>query len=86
MSKSLLQDPAGDGTTDLVDRAHGVGLEIYAWTLRPENRFLSRRFRRGVGADKFGDWQREFETIMSTGVDAVFADQPDLAVVVRDSL
>ena len=86
VSKSLLQDPAGDGTTDLVDRAHGVGLEIYAWTLRPENRFLSRRFRRGVGADKFGDWQREFETIMSTGVDAVFADQPDLAVVVRDSL
>ncbi|HWD62986.1 MAG TPA: glycerophosphodiester phosphodiesterase family protein [Humibacter sp.] len=86
VSKTLLLDAAGDGTTDLVDRAHGVGLEIYAWTLRPENRFLSKRFRRGGAADRFGNWQREFEVIISTGVDGVFADHPDLAVVARDAL
>ncbi|MHA7985587.1 glycerophosphodiester phosphodiesterase family protein [Rathayibacter sp. CAU 1779] len=86
VSKTLLLDAAGDGTTDLVDRAHGVGLGIYTWTLRPENRFLSKRFRRGGAAEHFGDWQREFEVVMSTGVDGVFADHPDLAVVVRDSL
>ena len=86
VSKRLLLDPLGDGTTDLVDRAHGVGLEIYTWTLRPENRFLSKQFRRGGAADRFGDWQREFEVIISTGVDGVFADHPDLAVVARDSL
>ncbi len=86
VNKTLLLDPVGDGTTDLVDRAHGVGLEVYAWTLRPENRFLARRFRRGGAGDRFGDWQREFEVIMATGVDAVFADHPDLAAVVRDAL
>ncbi|GAB3392361.1 glycerophosphodiester phosphodiesterase [Humibacter soli] len=86
VSKTLLLDAAGDGTTDLVDRAHGVGLEIYSWTLRPENRFLSKRFRRGGAADRFGDWQREFEVIISTGVDGVFADHPDLAVVARDAI
>ncbi|MGN6127989.1 MAG: glycerophosphodiester phosphodiesterase family protein [Humibacter sp.] len=86
VSKTLLLDAAGDGTTDLVDRAHGVGLEIYSWTLRPENRFLSKRFRRGGAADRFGDWQHEFEVIISTGVDGVFADHPDLAVVARDAI
>lgn len=85
VSKTLLLDAAGDGTTDLVDRAHGVGLRIFTWTLRPENRFLSKPFRRGNGAERFGDWQREFGVIMATGVDAVFADHPDLAAVVRDA-
>jgi glycerophosphoryl diester phosphodiesterase len=86
VSKTLLLDAAGDGTTDLVDRAHGVGLEIYVWTLRPENRFLSAPFRNGGGPEHFGHWQSEFEVIMSTGVDAVFADQPDLALAARDAL
>ncbi|QDZ14889.1 glycerophosphodiester phosphodiesterase family protein [Humibacter ginsenosidimutans] len=86
VSKTLLLDAAGDGTTDLVDRAHGVGLQIFTWTLRPENRFLGARFRRGGAAEHFGDWQREYEVIMETGVDAVFADHPDLAIVARDAL
>ena len=86
VNKTLLLDAAGDGTTDLVDRAHGVGLEIYTWTLRPENRFLSKRFRRGGGAERFGDWQHEFEVVIATGVDGVFADHPDLAAVARDAL
>ncbi|MGN6203317.1 glycerophosphodiester phosphodiesterase family protein [Humibacter sp.] len=83
VDKTLLLDAGGDGTTDLVDRAHGAGLQIYVWTLRAENRFLAQPFRRGEAAEHYGDWPGEFELIMSTGVDGVFADQPDLAAVAR---
>ncbi|MFT2815304.1 glycerophosphodiester phosphodiesterase family protein [Leifsonia sp. A12D58] len=90
VNKSLIlaNDDSGRvaGTTDLVDDAHAAGLEVYTWTLRPENKFLSQPFRRGTGRADFGDWQGEFQTIMSTGIDGVFADYPDLAVSVREEL
>jgi glycerophosphoryl diester phosphodiesterase len=47
---------------------------------------LTKSLRLGRDAAAFGDWQREFRLIMETGVDGVFADQPDLAIAVRDSL
>jgi glycerophosphoryl diester phosphodiesterase len=88
--KSLIlnTDAAGtvDGASGLVDAAHAAGLEIYTWTLRPENRFLAPSFRVGTRKAGFGNWQAEFRTIMGTGIDGVFADQPDLAVFVRDDL
>ena len=88
--KSLILNPgrAGDGVAapDLVHAAHAAGLEVYCWTLRPENRYLAKRFRLGQGAGDFGNWQAEFRTLMQTGVDGVFADHPDLAVLVRDDL
>jgi glycerophosphoryl diester phosphodiesterase len=74
------------GASDLVDQAHAAGLEIYTWTLRPENAFLARSFRSGRVKADFGNWQAEFRTIMATGIDGVFADQPDLAVEVRAEL
>jgi glycerophosphoryl diester phosphodiesterase len=74
------------GVGDLVDLVHAAGLEAYTWTLRPENRFLVNGLRRGRRDAAFGHWQREFRLIMETGVDGVFADQPDLAVAVRDTL
>jgi glycerophosphoryl diester phosphodiesterase len=79
-------DGVVDGASDLVDSAHAAGLEIYTWTLRPENRYLSPGFRVGTRPAGFGNWQAEFRTIMDTGIDGVFADQPDLAVHVRDGL
>jgi glycerophosphoryl diester phosphodiesterase len=86
VDKSLLLDAAADGgTTDLVDRAHAVGLAVFTWTLRPENKFLSAPFRTEGEKGDFGHWQQEFRTIMGTGVDGVFADHPDLALVVRDA-
>ncbi len=66
------------GTTDLVDRAHAAGLEVFTWTLRAENRFLALNLRRGRSPRDYGDWMREFELVIGTGVDGVFADQPDL--------
>ena len=74
------------GASDLVDLAHAAGLEIYCWTLRPENRFLAKSFRHGRLKADFGDWPAEFRTIMGTGIDGVFVDHPDLAVLARDEL
>ncbi|MGV8969559.1 MAG: glycerophosphodiester phosphodiesterase family protein [Microbacteriaceae bacterium] len=84
-SMLLRRDAAGHtvGVTDLVDRAHAAGLLVFTWTLRPENRFLSKNHRLGAAAGDFGDWQKEFAMILSSGVDGVFADHPDLAVVAR---
>jgi glycerophosphoryl diester phosphodiesterase len=87
VNKSLLLDAEAEaGTTDLVDRAHAVGLAVFTWTLRPENAFLTAPFRTEAGKAAFGHWQQEFHTIMSTGIDGVFADHPDLAIVVRDAI
>ena len=79
----LLQRDAGanvTGTTDLVDRAHAAGLLAFTWTLRAENRFLPRNLRRGSTQRDYGDWLAEFRLILGTGVDGVFADQPDLVI------
>lgn len=81
--------PGADGTavpTSLVADAHEQGLEVYAWTLRPENEFLSGPFRRGPQAAAHGDWAGEFALILATGVDGVFADHPDLAVSARSTV
>src|SRR6187399_2382617 len=42
----LALDAAGNatGVTDLVARAHTAGLGVFTWTLRPENKFLSKNF------------------------------------------
>jgi glycerophosphoryl diester phosphodiesterase len=86
VDKRLLLDPDDpSGTNDLVDRAHAVGLAAFTWTLRPENAFLSTPFRTEGERAAFGHWQQEFRTIMASGVDGVFADHPDLALLVRDA-
>jgi glycerophosphoryl diester phosphodiesterase len=72
--------------SDVVDRAHAAGLEVFTWTLRAENRFLPRNFRIGHDKAAFGRWEDEFRAVLATGVDGVFADQPDLAVAARESV
>jgi glycerophosphoryl diester phosphodiesterase len=67
-----------------VERLHAVGLEVWTWTLRPENRFLPAAHRRGARAGGFGDWPGAWAALLDAGVDGVFADHPDLAVLVRD--
>ena len=87
--KSLIleTDAAGEviGASALVDDAHAAGLEIYTWTLRPENKFLAKTFRNGTRKADFGHWQSEFRVILDSGIDGVFADHPDLAVHVRNA-
>jgi glycerophosphoryl diester phosphodiesterase len=74
------------GTTTLVADAHAAGLEIYCWTLRPENRFLAKNLRLGSDPSEYGDWESEFALILGSGIDGVFADQPDLAIAARQAI
>ena len=79
-------DGRASGTTDLVDRAHAVGLAVFCWTLRPENRFLPLNFAYGGGPAHFGDYESEWQRILATGVDGIFVDHPDLAGSVLNAL
>jgi glycerophosphoryl diester phosphodiesterase len=80
VDKSLLLKTGGG---DLVVRAHGAGLEVFTWTLRPENRFLAAGYRLGSAARDWGDWRGEFHAVLATGVDGIFVDHPDLGVAAR---
>jgi len=86
LDKSMLID--ADGSTDarIVDRAHAAGLAVFAWTLRAENAFLSRAHRGPGGRGAQGHYVDEFRALMALGLDGVFADQPELAIAVRDGL
>ncbi|MGD8192919.1 glycerophosphodiester phosphodiesterase family protein [Herbiconiux sp. P18] len=77
---------AAHRVSDVVARAHAAGLSVFTWTLRAENRFLPRNYRIGRDAGSFGEWEKEFAAVLSSGVDGVFADQPDLAVRARESV
>lgn len=67
----------------LVQRIHDRGLQVFTYTLRPENCFLPLEFRKGLDEGQWGNWEGAFQAIYATGVDAVFADHPDLAVRAR---
>lgn len=83
VDKSLLlgadgsEEQRADGAA-LVNLAHHSGLDVFTWTLRPENRFLTPAFRLEGSKDAFGDWRGEFQAVLETGVDGVFVDHPDL--------
>ncbi|WP_344343975.1 glycerophosphodiester phosphodiesterase family protein [Agrococcus versicolor] len=86
VAKDVLLREGRDGVraTDLVDRGHAAGLLVLAWTLRPENRFLATPHRRGRSQADWGDWMTEWDILLRTGVDGVFADHPDLARLAVD--
>lgn len=67
-----------DPRSGLVARAHARDFAVFTWTLRPENRFLDHAHRRGKDPAAWGDWRREWRRIVSTGVDGVFLDHPEL--------
>ena len=60
----------------LVDHAHLSGLQVFAWTLREESRFLASGSR---------DASAELTAMLDAGVDGVFCDQPDVALAARDA-
>ena len=84
VDRRIIVDPDTAAVSTIVDRAHAAGLLVFTWTLRPENRFLTKAFRGPGGAAAWGDWRGEFGLIVATGLDGVFADQPDLARAVVD--
>jgi glycerophosphoryl diester phosphodiesterase len=59
---------------------HALGLDVWAWTLRPENTFLPPERRIGPDPAAYGDWRGTWSALYAAGVDGVFADHPDLAI------
>jgi glycerophosphoryl diester phosphodiesterase len=66
--------------SSVVADAHERGLDVFTWTCRPENAFLTRTFRGHGGKAAFGDFEGEWRMLRDTGVDGVFVDHPDLGV------
>ena len=62
----------------VVGRFRDQGLDVWAWTLRPENRFLPPLHRSAIGA--FGRYREHWRRLVSTGLTGVFADHPDLVL------
>ena len=54
-----------------------VGLDVWTWTLRPENRFLPRRYR--LSGTPFGRYAEYWQRLVDAGVTGLFADNADLA-------
>jgi glycerophosphoryl diester phosphodiesterase len=58
--------------TDVIARAHALGLVVHVWTLRPEKEFLPAAYK--------GDAIAEFEAFRKLGADGIFTDVPDVGV------
>ncbi|MEU6277646.1 glycerophosphodiester phosphodiesterase [Streptomyces populi] len=79
------KDTAGNLTTPttLVADAHRAGLILHPYTMRNENPFLPANFRKGTAADAYGDPFGAFKAYFETGIDGVFSDNADTAVLAR---
>jgi glycerophosphoryl diester phosphodiesterase len=60
--------------TDVVRRAHALGLLVHIWTIRIEKEFLPAAYK--------GNAETEFEQFRQLGVDGVFTDFPDIGAKV----
>jgi glycerophosphoryl diester phosphodiesterase len=82
---STVVDPNGSGPgesaralavpTDLIERAHARGLKVHTWTFRNEQRRLA--------SDYHGNPVNEYLQFYRLGIDGVFSDFTDTAVVAR---
>lgn len=79
----LTEDGSLGTPTSLVTHAHDAGLLAMPFTFRAENRFLPADYRRGDRDADFGRAIDEQARFLQTGIDGLFADQPDVAVLAR---
>ncbi|MGW7471359.1 glycerophosphodiester phosphodiesterase [Streptomyces cyaneofuscatus] len=77
------KDAAGRLTTPttLVKDAHARGLLLHPYTLRNENSFLPADFRRGTDPNGYGDVFGAAAEYFATGIDGLFSDHPDTALL-----
>jgi glycerophosphoryl diester phosphodiesterase len=75
-----LQEP-----TCLVPMARAEGLEVHAWTFRPENFFLPTAKRKGLNPAGRGDSEAEIRAFLEAGITGFFTDAvpPGVAAVQR---
>ncbi|WP_030738483.1 glycerophosphodiester phosphodiesterase [Streptomyces griseus] len=67
--------------TTLVRNAHARRLLVHPYTLRNENGFLPADFRRGTDPNAYGDVFGACAAYFATGIDGIFADHPDTALL-----
>lgn len=66
-----------------VPRAKGLGLSVFAWMLKAENRYLTKDLWIGDVQLAQGDMTTEARRFFQAGADGVFTDNPDLALAAR---
>ena len=74
--------------TQLIERAHELGISVHGWTFRPENVFLPRDLRRESASGTIrdadhGDLVGEYRAFASLGIDGVFWDDPGILVAAQ---
>ncbi|MFC5246899.1 glycerophosphodiester phosphodiesterase [Streptomyces nigrescens] len=67
--------------TSVVKDAHAAGLVLHPYTVRNENTFLPADYRRGTDPDAYGDALGVFKAYLGTGIDGLFSDNPDTALL-----
>ncbi|MFI6062793.1 glycerophosphodiester phosphodiesterase [Streptomyces sp. NPDC051286] len=70
--------------TSLVQDAHEEGLILHPYTMRNENSFLPADFRRGTDPNAYGDAFGAFRTYFATGINGIFSDNPDTALLAAE--
>ncbi|MFC7307758.1 glycerophosphodiester phosphodiesterase [Streptomyces monticola] len=67
--------------TTLVRDAHAENLVLHPYTMRNENSFLPLDFRKGTDPSAYGDAFGAFKAYFATGIDGIFSDNPDTALL-----
>lgn len=74
-----------DVRSTLVENAHAAGLNVYAYTLRAENKYLAPAFRSESDEAAHGDLAGEISLLLEAGIDGFFTDFPDVGRAVCDA-
>jgi glycerophosphoryl diester phosphodiesterase len=67
----------------VVADAHAAGLKLHPYTFRAENQFLPADYQVTADPNAYGRAIAEQVTFLRTGIDGLFTDQPDIAVLAR---
>ncbi|WP_019544250.1 glycerophosphodiester phosphodiesterase [Streptomyces sulphureus] len=78
------EDDTLDEPSSLVDDAHDAGLVVHPYTVRNENSFLPADFRRGEDPNAYGDAFGYFRKLYATGIDGLFSDNCDTALLAAE--
>ncbi|MEU6680487.1 glycerophosphodiester phosphodiesterase [Streptomyces sp. NPDC046925] len=68
----------------LVKDAHKAGLILHPYTMRNENTFLPANFKKGTDPNAYGDAFGAFKAYFETGIDGIFSDNCDTALLARE--
>ena len=69
--------------TSFVTDAHTAGLVVHPYTFRNENTFLPLELRSSADPAAYGNALAEYALFFGLGVDGLFSDNPDTAVLAR---